>query len=159
MILDDESNLHAHARKNAQNAISMAKQQAVQFDAQAALERKTNEAIALAKAQAHIHDDDEDSGAGKSGTGLVDRTFSLQCDVDGDTHFFCSRFRRVEFPKSYISYRPSHDWSTPNASSSVEGVSIERPELARYALRTGYQWHFGRRNGSRKGMTRLLSAV
>ena len=48
---------------------------AVQFDAQAALDRKTNEALALAKGQAHIRDDEEefvDSGKDKSGTGLVD---------------------------------------------------------------------------------------
>ncbi len=46
----------------------------MKFDTQAALDRKTNEALALAKAQAHIRDDDEESGKDKSGTGLVDRT-------------------------------------------------------------------------------------
>jgi DNA helicase INO80 len=52
--------LHLHARHNAQEAISLAKQRAQQFDAQSALERKTNEALKLAKAQAHIHDDAND---------------------------------------------------------------------------------------------------
>ncbi|KAJ7837479.1 SNF2 family N-terminal domain-containing protein [Mycena olivaceomarginata] len=57
---DDQTNLHLHARHNAQEAISLAKQRAQQFDAQSALERKTNEALKLAKAQAHIHDDAND---------------------------------------------------------------------------------------------------
>ncbi|KAF7339360.1 SNF2 family helicase ATPase [Mycena sanguinolenta] len=41
-------------------AILLAKHRAQQFDAQSALERKTNEALKLAKAQAHIHDDTHD---------------------------------------------------------------------------------------------------
>ncbi|KAF9474476.1 hypothetical protein BDN70DRAFT_884789 [Pholiota conissans] len=53
---DDPTNLHRHARHNAQEAISLARERAQQFDMQAALERKTNEALKLAKAQAHIHD-------------------------------------------------------------------------------------------------------
>ncbi|KAI5124611.1 hypothetical protein M0805_004221 [Coniferiporia weirii] len=70
---DDESNLHAHARKNAKEAIALAKVRASQFDAQSALERKTNEALAFAKAQAHLRDDDEftERGERPSGT-LVD---------------------------------------------------------------------------------------
>ncbi|EGO04005.1 hypothetical protein SERLA73DRAFT_102360 [Serpula lacrymans var. lacrymans S7.3] len=56
---DDHTNLHRHARLNAQEAISLAKQRAQHFDTQAALERKTNEALQLAKAQAHIRDEDE----------------------------------------------------------------------------------------------------
>ncbi|KAH8120417.1 SNF2 family N-terminal domain-containing protein [Phellopilus nigrolimitatus] len=56
---DDESNLHAHARRNAKEAIALAKARAAHFDTQAALERKTNEALALAKAQAHVRDDEE----------------------------------------------------------------------------------------------------
>jgi chromatin-remodeling ATPase INO80 len=42
-------NLHRHARQNAQEAIALAKQRAEQFDAQAALERKANEALTIAK--------------------------------------------------------------------------------------------------------------
>lgn len=53
---EDSTNLHRHARQNAQEAISLARERALQFDAQAALERKTNEALKLAKAQAHIHE-------------------------------------------------------------------------------------------------------
>ncbi|KIJ68315.1 hypothetical protein HYDPIDRAFT_24608 [Hydnomerulius pinastri MD-312] len=66
---EDQTNLHRHARHNAQEAISLAKQRAQQFDTQAALERKTNEALKLAKAQAHIRDDDE---SGTSGAPLMD---------------------------------------------------------------------------------------
>lgn len=50
----------------------MAKQRAQQFDTQAALERKTNEALKLAKAQAHVRDDADDLG-GPSKRPLVDR--------------------------------------------------------------------------------------
>ncbi|KAJ7619158.1 SNF2 family N-terminal domain-containing protein [Mycena polygramma] len=69
---DDQRNLHLHARHNAQEAISMAKQRAQQFDAQAALERKTNEALKLAKAQAHIHDDKDEPMEPAPGAPLVD---------------------------------------------------------------------------------------
>ncbi|KAJ6575249.1 SNF2 family N-terminal domain-containing protein [Mycena capillaripes] len=69
---DDQRNLHLHARHNAQEAISLAKQRAQQFDAQAALERKTNEALKLAKAQAHIHDENDEPMEPVSGAPLVD---------------------------------------------------------------------------------------
>ena len=73
---EDVTNLHAHARKNAKEAIELAKSRAVQFDTQAALERKTNEALALAKAQAHVRDDDEFvEGSEKGGKGIVDCKF------------------------------------------------------------------------------------
>jgi DNA helicase INO80 len=65
---------------NAQEAIAIAKQRAQQFDAQAALERKTNQALQLAKAQAHIRDTSEDRGEGPSEpseTPLVDRQSDL----------------------------------------------------------------------------------
>ncbi|KAG6879735.1 hypothetical protein C0992_012338 [Termitomyces sp. T32_za158] len=51
---EDQTNLHRHAMHNAQEAIALAKQRAETFDAQAALERKTNEALKLTKAQVHI---------------------------------------------------------------------------------------------------------
>ncbi|THH07628.1 hypothetical protein EW145_g3261 [Phellinidium pouzarii] len=70
---DDESVLHAHARRNAKEAIALAKARASQFDAQSALERKTNEALSLAKAQAHLRDDDEfTEKADKPSGALVD---------------------------------------------------------------------------------------
>lgn len=69
--------MHLHARHNAQEAVSLAKQRAQQFDAQAALERKTNEALQLAKAQAHIHDAKDESMEPEAGAPLVDRRSAL----------------------------------------------------------------------------------
>ena len=65
--------MHRHARNNAQNAIALAKKRAQDFDTQAALERKTNEALKLAKRQAHIRGDEDVEMPGGSGTPLVDR--------------------------------------------------------------------------------------
>lgn len=53
----------------------MARQRAQQFDTQAALERKTNEALKLAKAQAHIRDDADDLGGPSDKRPLVDCEF------------------------------------------------------------------------------------
>jgi DNA helicase INO80 len=62
--------LYRHASRNAQEALNLARQKAEQFDKDAALERKTNEALALSKAQAHIRDDTPPFGP--SATPLVD---------------------------------------------------------------------------------------
>ena len=72
---EDHTNLHRHARSNAQAAIALAKRRALDFDTQAALERKTNEALKLAKRQAHIRADEdvEGTGSGPASTPLVDR--------------------------------------------------------------------------------------
>jgi DNA helicase INO80 len=81
---EDHTNLHRHAKHNAQEAIALAKQRAHQFDAQAALDRKTNQALQLAKAQAHIRDDSEERREGPSGsskTPLVDRQSHSVCIV------------------------------------------------------------------------------
>lgn len=69
--IDDQTNLHRHAKYNAQEAIALAKRKAQDFDTQAALVRKTNEALKLAKGQAHIRDDEDDGGSPKAP--LVDR--------------------------------------------------------------------------------------
>ncbi|KAG0708995.1 SNF2 family DNA-dependent ATPase [Suillus ampliporus] len=69
---EDQTNLLRHARHNAQEAIALARQRAQQFDTQAALDRKTNEALKLAKAQVHIRGDDESGLSGSSSTPLVD---------------------------------------------------------------------------------------
>ncbi|KAF7978857.1 hypothetical protein HWV62_44327 [Athelia sp. TMB] len=63
---EDSTNLHRHAKHNAQEAIALAKARAQQFDAQAALDRKTNQALQLSKAQAHVRDDAEERGDGAS---------------------------------------------------------------------------------------------
>ena len=67
-VSEDQTNLHQHARHNAQEAIALARQRAQDFDARAALERKTNEALRLAKGQAHLRDEDEQT----EGAPLVD---------------------------------------------------------------------------------------
>ncbi|KZT06822.1 uncharacterized protein LAESUDRAFT_743170 [Laetiporus sulphureus 93-53] len=71
---EDQTNIHRHARHNAQTAIALARRKAQEFDTQAALERKTNEALKLAKRQAHIRADEdvEGMGSGSSSTPLVD---------------------------------------------------------------------------------------
>ncbi|CCM00896.1 uncharacterized protein FIBRA_02942 [Fibroporia radiculosa] len=71
---EDQTNIHRHARHNAQAAIVAAKRKAQDFDTQTALERKTNEALKLAKRQAHIHADEdvEGMGSGSTATPLVD---------------------------------------------------------------------------------------
>jgi DNA helicase INO80 len=62
---EDQTNLHRHAAKNAQDAIALARERAQAFDAQAALDRQTNEALLLTKAQARTRDED---GEGSSAT-------------------------------------------------------------------------------------------
>ncbi|KII93253.1 hypothetical protein PLICRDRAFT_99487 [Plicaturopsis crispa FD-325 SS-3] len=69
---EDTTNIHRHARHNAQEAIARAKQRAQQFDTQAALERKTNEAIALSRAQAHVRDEESTDKPSGSEAPLVD---------------------------------------------------------------------------------------
>lgn len=71
---EDVTNMQRHAKKNAQDAIALAKRKAQDFDTQAALERKTNEALKLAKAQAHIRDESVE-GVDASTTPLVDREY------------------------------------------------------------------------------------
>lgn len=70
---EDTTNLHAHARRNAQEAIALAKSRAAEFDSQVALERKTAE---LAKAQAHLRDEEDKMDTGEKPAGaLVDCEF------------------------------------------------------------------------------------
>ena len=54
----------------------LAKQRVQAFDAQAALERKTNQALQLAKSQAHVRDDEEGQKQ-LAKTPLVDRMYFL----------------------------------------------------------------------------------
>ncbi|KAG2742507.1 hypothetical protein P692DRAFT_20879198 [Suillus brevipes Sb2] len=85
----DQTNLHRHARHNAQEAITLARQRALQFDAQAAFDSKMHEALKLAKAQAHIGDDDESGPSGASNTPLADRKFFLDAQaevINGGVH-------------------------------------------------------------------------
>lgn len=69
---EDQTNLHRHARFNAQEAISLAKQRAEQFDTQAALERKANEALKLSKERVHLRDvEDQPSQNATSSTAIA----------------------------------------------------------------------------------------
>lgn len=73
---DDEANLQAHARKNAEDAVNAAKQKAAAFDAAASEERKRNEANARALAiqRGEALPEETDNGEGSStglGTGTV----------------------------------------------------------------------------------------
>ncbi|KAG2739570.1 hypothetical protein P692DRAFT_20915540 [Suillus brevipes Sb2] len=89
----DQTNLHRNARRNAQEAITLARQRAPQFDAQAALDSKMNEALKLAKAQAHIGDDDESGLSGTSNTPLADLISGGTHIVDSDELKFQGRQR------------------------------------------------------------------
>lgn len=72
---EDQTNLYRHAKHNAEEAIALAKERAAQFDVQAALDRKTNEAIKLAKDQANVRETEESPGSPKGP--LMDREWYL----------------------------------------------------------------------------------
>ncbi len=84
--VDDQTNMHRHAKYNAQEAIALARRKAQEFDTQAALERKTNEALKLAKGQAHIRGEEDVEGL--SGTPLVDRAFLIFEDFSYSHRWF-----------------------------------------------------------------------
>ncbi|KAH0590582.1 hypothetical protein H2248_000718 [Termitomyces sp. 'cryptogamus'] len=81
---EDQTNLHRHAMHNAQEAIALAKQRAEMFDAQAALERKTNEAMKLAKAQAHIHNGPDEAGTSDISNEKAPQEKAPIVDLDSD---------------------------------------------------------------------------
>ncbi|KAF7784425.1 hypothetical protein Agabi119p4_590 [Agaricus bisporus var. burnettii] len=56
---EDQTNLHRHARANAQEAIALARVRALEFDNQAALARKANESLTVVKDQSHGRDEPE----------------------------------------------------------------------------------------------------
>jgi DNA helicase INO80 len=74
---EDETNLHRHARRSAQEAVALARSQAEEFDARAALQRKTMDAIRLARGQAHIRDEPETTEEAGGPAPLLDRAFPL----------------------------------------------------------------------------------
>jgi len=131
-VTEDHTNLHRHARHNAQEAIALARQRALQFDTQAALERKTNQALQLAKAQAHVRDESEDRREGPSGSSkapLVDRQ-----PIFSSTIFYSfslivglfSRLGRTEFPEPHFLERAVDDRATSNAHGPAERISAQR---------------------------------
>ncbi|KAI0257582.1 SNF2 family N-terminal domain-containing protein [Lactifluus subvellereus] len=68
----DHTNLHRHARHNAQEAVMLAKKRVQAFDAQVALERKTSQVLKLAKSQTHVRDDEEEQEQSATPMPLVD---------------------------------------------------------------------------------------
>ena len=81
----------------------MARRKAQDFDTQAALERKTNEALKLAKAQAHVRDDEGETSA-TSSTPLVDRKCLLTAKTNFTLTPICSGLRRAELPEPDVSH-------------------------------------------------------
>jgi DNA helicase INO80 len=75
---DDPTNLHRHARYNAQEAIALAKQRAEQFDTQAALDRKTNESHQIAREPTRV----EAEAEGSKEPSLVDRALFIYFIID-----------------------------------------------------------------------------
>jgi hypothetical protein len=126
----DHTNLHRHARHNAQEAVVLAKKRVQAFDAQAALERKTNHALQLAKSQAHVRDDEEEQPAKAP---LVDRKrFLFVCGSFSQRHR--SGLGRTELPKSdFAQWTPDYR-ATSHADGSTEGVSTKGPQLVSYAI-------------------------
>lgn len=118
----------------------MAKQRAQQFDAQAALERKTNEALKLAKAQAHIHDDKDEPMEPATGAPLVDCMFCVLFFLYLLT-VFCSGFGRAQLPKSHFAEWATDNWTAQYVDGPTQGVSIEGIKLVGDALRAGNQWY------------------
>jgi DNA helicase INO80 len=119
---EDHTNLHRHARHNAQEAIALARQRAIQFDTQAALERKTNHALQLAKAQAHLRDEPEDRGEGPSASSkapLVDRQSILSPSCFFFTQFFLALIYVVD----------SDELNFQNPTSLSGPLTIGQPQM------------------------------
>lgn len=138
MGLEDPTNLHQHARHNAQEAIALARQRAQDFDTQAALVRKTNEALRLAKGQAHLRDDEDEQ---TEGAPLVDCTYlsaSMSSDVVNDNN---SGLGGTELPEPELAQWSFDGWPTTDVDGPVEGVPAQRVELVGYTVRTGDQRH------------------
>jgi len=124
---EDQTNLHQHARHNAQEAIALARQRAQDFDARVALERKTNEALRLAKGQAHLRDDEDEQ---TEGAPLVDckRLLSSYRSIQLIILTVDSEKLNFQNPSS-----PSV-WPTPHAYGPVKGVPAQRAELVGHTV-------------------------
>ncbi|KAJ4486296.1 SNF2 family DNA-dependent ATPase [Lentinula aciculospora] len=82
---EDQTNLYRHARHNAQEAIELARNRAQQFDAQAALERKNNEAMKLAKEQdRHNSELANDAGPSTEAQSSEQKNDDIPLDLDSD---------------------------------------------------------------------------
>ncbi|KAJ7597201.1 SNF2 family DNA-dependent ATPase [Mycena floridula] len=79
---EDKTNLYNHARHNAQEAIALAKLRAQEFDTQAALERRNNEALQLARADPRP-DATSEEGSQQGSTSGEPKTTGLM-DLDSE---------------------------------------------------------------------------
>ena len=96
---EDQTNLHRHARYNAQEAVALAQQRAKQFDVQAASDRKTNESLQAAK-DMKAYMTQEDVSPTEPAAPLMDRMSLTHTSLSSfNVSFLCSRFRRAELPK------------------------------------------------------------
>lgn len=101
----------------------MARRRAQDFDTQASLERKTNEALKLAKGQAHIRDDDEqESMPGGSGAPLVDR----ECQ--------CVQSRYIPFTDRAAAV-DSDELNFQNPTSLTGELTIKQPNMLMATLK------------------------
>lgn len=64
---EDQTNLHRHAARNAQDAILLARERAQAFDAQAAIDRKANEAHSRAKVGEQVRDEEVEGASATAG--------------------------------------------------------------------------------------------
>ena len=63
ILSEDQTNLHRHAARNAQEAILLARERAQAFDAQAAIDRKANEALSRAKVGEQVRDEEAEGSS------------------------------------------------------------------------------------------------
>lgn len=126
---EDHTNLHLHARANAQEAIDLARARALEFDNQANLDRKANEALKLAKAQAYLRDEPETVEGTSEPSGLP-----LDCESlvsDGPRH-------------SHVLSVDSDELNFQNPTSLGDNLTIGQPkmlmaQLKEYQLK-GLNW-------------------
>lgn len=158
---EDETNIYRHARHNAQEAIALAKRRAEDFDTQAALLRKTNEALKLAKGHSRVREEESTEATGSSTTPLVDCEFSVWIEeaAKAQLTFIPSGFGRVQLPAPHILEWRTHDLTTRYADGHAQGVPAEGIELARDIIRARYQRYLGGRDGSWQGKFKVYSPL
>lgn len=132
--LEDQTNLHRHARANAQEAIALARARALEFDNQAALDRKTSAALELAKGQAHLRDEPEtvEGASGPSSVPLDRESFTLVSHCIAYRYLTC--FPSVD----------SDELNFQNPTSLSNNLTIGQPkmlmaQLKEYQLK-GLNW-------------------
>ncbi|KAF8584484.1 hypothetical protein K439DRAFT_1566811 [Ramaria rubella] len=80
---EDQTNLHRHAARNAQDAIVLARERAHAFDAQAAMDRRANEALSQARQGIAVKDEHGDGTSGSPGPDAASTSAPI-VDLDSD---------------------------------------------------------------------------